>query len=157
MPNLSLAETEEPISPEDSIPTEFAKGEVVEIISQEYNKDYGAGLLFDYQEVKVKITSGPFKGEIITIENTTTGNPAYDIWVSEGDKVLLILEILAGGIFNGYIADFPKRYLYICPNRFVHIITHPYRCKTGIKVSIHLRVNCFSYCQRNAPFTFCRL
>ena len=113
IPNLSRAETEEPISPEDSIPTEFAKGEVVEIISQNFNKDYGAGLLFDYQEVKVKITSGPFKGEIITIENTTTGNPAYDIWVSEGDKVLLILEILAGGIFNGYIADFQRdTYIY---------------------------------------------
>lgn len=95
-------------SSDEPIPTEYAKGEVVEIVSKELNKDYGAGMVADYQIIKVKILQGKYKDRIITIENSTTGNPAYDIWVEKGDRVLLILEILADDIFNGYIVDFQR-------------------------------------------------
>jgi uncharacterized membrane protein len=102
------------LSVDDPIPTEYAKGEVIEIIEKELGKDYGAGMEVDYQKVKVKILSGRFKDKIITIENSTTGNPAYDIWVSQGDRVLLVLEILADDIFNGYIVDFQRdTYLFL--------------------------------------------
>ncbi len=44
------------------------------------------------QEVVVKLLSGPFKGEQIRLENMLTGNPVYDIWLSNGDKVVLHQE-----------------------------------------------------------------
>lgn len=44
------------------------------------------------QKVDVKILSGDFKGEEIQIDNMLTGNPAYDIMLSKGDKVVLHLE-----------------------------------------------------------------
>jgi len=121
VPNAVWAENEE--LSEEPIPTQYAKGEVIEIIKQEFNKDYGAGMTSDYQEFKVKILSGPFKGKIINVENSTSGNQAYDVWVSEGDRVLLILEILANDIFNGYVVDFQRdNYIFFLIALFIVLL-----------------------------------
>ena len=48
------------------------------------------------QIVTVKILSGEFKGEIITIDNMITGNPYYDIKLKKGSKVILHVENVAG-------------------------------------------------------------
>jgi len=107
----------------EDIPTEYAKGKVIEIVEEELGKDYGAGMKVDYQKVKVKITSGQFKDRIVTIENSTTGNPAYDIWVSPGDRVLLVLEVLAGDIFNNYIIDFERdNYIFLLMGLFIFLL-----------------------------------
>ena len=44
------------------------------------------------QEVTVKILTGKFKGETVELDNMLTGNPAYDIMLSKGDRVILHLE-----------------------------------------------------------------
>ena len=44
------------------------------------------------QFVTVKILSGKFKGSEIKLDNMLTGNPAYDIMLSGGDRVVLHLE-----------------------------------------------------------------
>ncbi len=44
------------------------------------------------QDVTVKITSGMFKGQKVLLENMLTGNPAYDIMLSKGDRVVLHVE-----------------------------------------------------------------
>lgn len=44
------------------------------------------------QEVTVKILSGKFKGQKVELDNMLTGNPAYDIMLSKGDRVILHLE-----------------------------------------------------------------
>lgn len=44
------------------------------------------------QAVTVKLLTGKFKGEVINLDNMLTGNPAYDIMLSKGDKVILHLE-----------------------------------------------------------------
>ncbi len=44
------------------------------------------------QEVKVKLLTGKFKGSEVYLDNMLTGNPAYDIMLSKGDKVILHLE-----------------------------------------------------------------
>lgn len=44
------------------------------------------------QKVLVKILSGEFKGEEKLLDNMLTGNPAYDINLEKGDKVILHLE-----------------------------------------------------------------
>ena len=44
------------------------------------------------QLVEVKILSGMFKGQKVIIENQLTANPAYDIILKRGDKVILHAE-----------------------------------------------------------------
>lgn len=44
------------------------------------------------QEVQIKLLTGKFKGQEITVDNMLTANPAYDIMLSRGDKVILHLE-----------------------------------------------------------------
>ncbi|MFZ5944561.1 MAG: YibE/F family protein [Bacillota bacterium] len=117
------AQGDEGLSADESIPTEYAKAQVIETLELEFDKDYGAGMTVDYQKVLVKITSGQFEGKELTIENSTTGNPAYDIWVNEGDKILLIVEILADEIFNAYIVDFQRdTYIFILTALFLFLI-----------------------------------
>ena len=42
--------------------------------------------------VTVKITSGEFKGRQKVTNNMLTGNPVYEVFLKEGDRVLLVLE-----------------------------------------------------------------
>ena len=44
------------------------------------------------QIVTVKITSGEFKGRQKVTNNMLTGNPVYEVFLKEGDRVLLVLE-----------------------------------------------------------------
>lgn len=56
------------------------------------------------QSVDVKILTGPHKGEKVIIDNMLMGNPAYDINLKKGDKVILHVEQATGGV-NFFIAD----------------------------------------------------
>jgi len=58
-----------------------------------------------YQTVKLKITSGNFKGRIFTIKNQTAGNYAYDMVVKKGDRVSVYIKEQNGNI-NVFIIDF---------------------------------------------------
>lgn len=61
------------------------------------------------QSVEVKILSGSHKGEKVFIDNMLMGNPAYDINLKKGDKIILHAEqensVLSGGGVNFFIAD----------------------------------------------------
>lgn len=50
------------------------------------------------QNVEVKILSGKFKGETVSLENILTGNPYYDIKLKKGTKILLHAEDNGDGI-----------------------------------------------------------
>lgn len=56
------------------------------------------------QSVEVKVLTGSHKGEKVIIDNMLMGNPAYDINLKEGDKVILHAEQADGGV-NFFIAD----------------------------------------------------
>jgi len=65
------------------------------------------------QEVTVKVLSGEFKGTERIIDNMLTGNPAYDIQLGKGDKVILHLEqasedVITADDVNFYIADIKR-------------------------------------------------
>lgn len=65
------------------------------------------------QIAKVKVLSGQFKGEERYIDNMLTGNPAYDIPLKKGYKVVLHLEanspeIVSSDDVNFYIADLKR-------------------------------------------------
>lgn len=56
------------------------------------------------QSVEVKILTGSHKGEKVIIDNMLMGNPAYDINLKKGDKVILHAEQTNGGV-DFFIAD----------------------------------------------------
>lgn len=107
----------------DEIVPQYTKGQVLEIINTELGKDLGSGLTMDQQTLNVKITSGPFKDQVITTENSTSGNVAYDIWLAEGDKVLLYLETIDGELINGHVMDFSRdTYLFVLIAVFILVL-----------------------------------
>lgn len=56
------------------------------------------------QSVEVKILTGTHKGEKFLIDNILMGNPAYDIRLKTGNKVILHAEQADGGV-DFFIAD----------------------------------------------------
>lgn len=65
------------------------------------------------EEVTVKVLTGQFKGVERIIDNMLTGNPAYDISLEKGDKVILHVESLSDSVIsandvNFYIADIKR-------------------------------------------------
>ncbi len=65
------------------------------------------------QVANIEIVSGDYKGEVVTVDNAMTGNPAYDIPLKKGDKVVLHLEkdspiIDSVSDINFYIADLKR-------------------------------------------------
>ena len=65
------------------------------------------------QDVTVRLLSGNFKGTRRIIENMITGNPAYDMLLKKGDKVILHAEPLKESVatpedVDFYIADIKR-------------------------------------------------
>lgn len=58
------------------------------------------------QEVTVKVLTGDFKGTERIIDNILTGNPAYDIILSKGKKVILHVEPLNENVATVDDVDF---------------------------------------------------
>lgn len=65
------------------------------------------------QEVTVKVLSGQFKGTERIVDNMLTGNPAYDIQLEKGDKVVLHFEPVSEDVITAddvdiFIADIKR-------------------------------------------------
>lgn len=58
------------------------------------------------QEVTVEVLTGQFKGTERIIDNMLTGNPAYDIILSKGDKVVLHTEQNSENVITSNDVDF---------------------------------------------------
>ncbi|HOJ79027.1 MAG TPA: YibE/F family protein [Bacillota bacterium] len=96
-------------------PDMIVKGKVIEVISEEEVPDPLSGETTTNQLLKVRITSGAYKGKIIKVQNMQTSNPVYNIKVKAGNSVLVVLELgVNGSINNAFVADHlrePKIYL----------------------------------------------
>lgn len=57
------------------------------------------------QSVEIKVLTGPHKGEKAIVDNMLMGNPAYDINLKKGDRVILHVEQDNVGGVNFFIAD----------------------------------------------------
>jgi uncharacterized membrane protein len=55
--------------------------------------------------VRVKVLSGPLRGKTVMVENILGDNPAYNIPLREGARVLLSMELLPQGPPNIYITN----------------------------------------------------
>ncbi len=90
--NLAFASPEQDLP--DRMSTEYENGVVVEVISEKDNKELDEIMQSQQikQLVRVKVLSGDLKGKEITVENQLTSNPAYDINLKAGDRVLLSVD-----------------------------------------------------------------
>lgn len=79
---------------------------IVENIKYEDAEGLNQGEETAKQIVTVKVLSGDFKGTERMIDNMLTGNPAYDINLSKGDKVVLHVEPVSDTISNPDDVDF---------------------------------------------------
>lgn len=86
---------------------------VVENIQYEDAEELNQGEQTTKQDVTIKVLTGEFKGTERIVDNMLTGNPAYDINLSKGDKVILHLEQVGNTVasaddVNFYIADIQR-------------------------------------------------
>lgn len=73
-------------------------GRVIKVISQVKSTSKMAGNGVSTQTLVIKLISGRFRGQLVTIVNTLGLNPVYDIKVAEGDGVVVALDIQNGKI-----------------------------------------------------------
>ncbi len=89
------------------------------------------------QKVKIKITSGKYKGHTLDIENHLSSNQVYDILVKKGDKIVVMLEEYEDG-YEVYVADFQRaHYILYLSILFIGLILVIGKTK-GLKAIISL-------------------
>ncbi len=84
-----------------------ARGRVLEVLSTDI-QDTGYGLVTERQLLRVAITSGRYRGETVVVEHFKSGHPVYDVSVSAGDGVLLLLQV-EGGRLGPVFIEAPLR------------------------------------------------
>ena len=113
----SLVFADNPSESTDNQNHEFlsAKGKVLKIISDSGdNGNNNSELSFRKQIVKIKVLDGTFKDHEFIVENSMSGNLAYDIVLEEGDKVILSIEDKGENDINVYVSDFVRdTYLFV--------------------------------------------
>ncbi|WP_077368609.1 YibE/F family protein [Anaerosalibacter sp. Marseille-P3206] len=93
-----------------------------------------------YQNVKLKITSGKYKNEIVDTENQLSSNFAFNIIVKEGDKVVVSIEEIEDGDINVFITDYMRQhYIFYLTIIFILLILLIGR-KKGLKSVITLTI-----------------
>ncbi len=72
------------------------------------------------QTVQVMVTSGEYKGQEFTVENVLMGNPGYDVYLEQGQEILLIAEMEGENIQGIYFKDVVRdKYIYYLIALFV--------------------------------------
>jgi uncharacterized membrane protein len=90
----------------DSFHTELVRGVILKVIEEKEEADPFTNETIRNQTLYVRITSGAFKGKEIEAYNHGVSNPAFQINVTEGSRVILALEMENGEIVQTYIADY---------------------------------------------------
>lgn len=104
MPVFSQEKSPENKSNKPMLPSQIAQVEAVETFGNIAPSPEGE-LKEVKQSVDIKILTGEHKGDKAIIENVLMGNPAYDIKLKKGDKVILHVEQDDDGGVNYFIAD----------------------------------------------------
>ncbi len=114
------------------------KGKVLEIISDKVEEP-GSGFSTRTQVLKVLITSGPFSGEIIEVENSSDTSSAYSITVKKGQGIFFSPEFDNEGIISkAYVTELVRdNYLVIIIILFIAILILVGRLK-GVRSAIAL-------------------
>lgn len=102
LPVISFENTDKPI-----LPSEIGRVESIETF-ENFKNPLNGELNHSKQSVEVKLLTGKYKGDKVIIDNMLMGNPAYDINLKKGDKVILHAEQNNGGGLNFFIADIQR-------------------------------------------------
>jgi len=86
--------------------TALARGRVIEVVTEEEVLDILTNEPVIDQTLKVRLTSGDFKGEEIIVQNYGMHSPVYGIHVAKGDGVVIALQTEEEEIKEAYIADY---------------------------------------------------
>jgi len=81
----------------------YEKAEVLAIHEEKETLESGQENVI--QELKVKILSGKFENQTISLENKIENNP-YDMFLKEGDKIVLYIEELSDGQILHFVHDY---------------------------------------------------
>lgn len=102
----------------------MVKARIISVLAEETVKDPMSQRPVLSQKLKVKITSGKYRGKELTIIHNETDNPVFNIKVGLGDRIIAILVIGPdGGIQEAHIADLLRvNYLYILGIIFVILL-----------------------------------
>ncbi|NLY86751.1 MAG: YibE/F family protein [Tissierellia bacterium] len=119
---------------------EYVESTVEKGIVLEAEEPHGEEGLYEgikVQRLKVKISSGKYKNQVLDIENHLSDNPAYDILPKKGDKVVVMIEEIDGDL-EAYVTDFQRsNYILYLAIFFVLIILLIGKIK-GLKAIVSL-------------------
>ncbi|MDY6827368.1 MAG: YibE/F family protein [Bacillota bacterium] len=104
------------------------------------------------QKVSVCLTSGPYRGEIITINNTYfAGDPVYDFMLEEGQEVIVVTLGEEGDFERAYVQDIARdRGVYYLIGVFILALLVVGRMK-GLKTIITLAATIYLIIQFLLP------
>jgi len=116
------------------------KAKVLEIVSDQKQEVEGA-LESRLQVLKVRITNGPFKGEIIEVNNLLEDSSPYNIEVSDGDQIFILPYFDSeANIIDSYVTGTVKdKYLIIITVLFTIILIIIGRFK-GVRAAVALGI-----------------
>lgn len=58
--------------------------------------------------VRIRITRGPLAGQEMDVAHYMTGNPAYDLDLRPGDRVLVGIETVGGQVVDAYVMEYVR-------------------------------------------------
>ncbi len=100
---------------DDIVEPVMARAHIIKLL-HEGESEFG----FTQQNFSAEIVTGPFKGEAVLVENNFSGNPAMDMVIHPGDKVILALEVIDNQIVAAYPQDFYREFhVYVLIGIFV--------------------------------------
>jgi len=114
------------------------KGKVLEVISDK-EEEAVEGFAARTQVLKVRVTSGPFKGETIEVTNTSDARSAYNLTIKEGQGIFFTPELdQEGNITGAYLTEIIRdNYLIIITSLFFAVLILVGRFK-GLRAAISL-------------------
>ncbi|HEY8464930.1 MAG TPA: YibE/F family protein [Bacillota bacterium] len=101
----------------------MVQGKIIAIMAEEKVIDPMSRRPVLSQKLKVRLTSGKHQGKELTIIHNETDNPAFNIRVGLGDRVIVLLVLGPDGIQEAHIADLVRvNYLYVLGMVFVVLL-----------------------------------
>lgn len=85
--------------------TYIEKAKVVSVNNEEILEEF-EGIVNRVQDVTLEILSGKYKGKTIEVSNYVSDNAAYEIYVKDGDKIIVMIEEYPDGNMDVNISDY---------------------------------------------------
>ncbi|MDW7739798.1 MAG: YibE/F family protein [Bacillota bacterium] len=127
---------------QDSYEEYYYRGRVLEVNETEEKRHEYFTMI--EQELIVELTSGPYKGEVLTIiNNFFAGDPVYDFLLDKGQEVIVVTIGEEGSFEQAYVQDMVRdRGVYYLVAIFLIVLLVVGRMK-GLKTIITLAVTIF--------------